>query len=45
MGVMGDGHNRHKRLNRRVCDGGGWAMGIIGLIGLIGGCVMAGCFD
>lgn len=26
-------------------DGGRWAMGIIGSIGLIGGCVMAGCFD
>lgn len=34
---MGDGH---KRLNRRVCDGGRWAMGIrgsIGIRGLIGG--------
>lgn len=20
--MAGDGHNRHKRLNRRVCDGG-----------------------
>lgn len=37
--MAGDGHNRHKRPNRRVCDGGRWAMGIRGLIG---GCVMAG---
>ena len=35
--MAGDGHNRHKRPNRRVCDGGGWAMGIIGIRGLIGG--------
>lgn len=35
--MAGDGHNRHKRPNRRVCDGGWWAMGIIGSICLIGG--------
>ena len=39
---MGDGHNRLNMPNRRVCDGGRWAMGIIGSMGLIGGCVMAG---
>ena len=33
--MAGDGHNRHKRPNRRVVR---WrAMGIIGIRGLIGG--------